>query len=475
MESDEEEEVHVALHFTPGINPVDIPVPHFDIVKDYDPDKDFGAKKFERNAAYIRFKGVDEDVDYELDTDDEPFLKKLAQEKVTCADNKFELIMDRLEKESAQKGGSMVDIRDIEKYDLKARPNVLQAVHKHWWDKRKRIGNALLRKFQTPTSINDLSPLATFRPREKEKVHRKTRRNDADALNKLKQLRLDFDRSRTLLEVVTRREKLKKDILIMTFKIQNAENDQAWDFLDEDHTDVLTHSRYRVKPEPKRPLRARNGGKIKPGFKMEGEDDIEGYCSSASTTTSSDWSDTSSPRASPSKIVSPSRLRRRFDTSEKRLLPMDDDLKLSAASTMMATKRPRRYTGRGRVGRGGRIIFDRALRLRHQQMQEALQLGLKPTEVGLYQLQDPNGPTSVEMNGALSVSQSSGDQATAVANGFQPSINCTPSNDASHQSAEASSQADQLKTQSAVQPMAVDSEMVNGIGHGHKPDVRSQL
>lgn len=316
IDSDEEEEVHIALHFTPGINPVDIPVPHFDLVEDYDPDKDFGGKKFERNAAYIRFKGQEDDVEYELDTDDEPFLKKMAADKITCADVKFELLMDRLEKESARMGGSMCAISDIES-KVQARANVMQAVHKHWWDKRKRIGNSLLRKFQTPTSINDLSPLATFRPREKEKVHRKTRRNDADALNKLKQLRLDFDRSRTLLEVVTRREKLKKDILIMTFKIQNAESDQAWDFLDEDHSDLLSsvNSKYRVKSDKGKPLRARNGGKSKPGLKVDGDDDMEGYCSSASTTTTSDWSDTGcdnsmSPRDS-SKVMSPSRIRKR--------------------------------------------------------------------------------------------------------------------------------------------------------------------
>ena len=43
------------------------------------------------------------------------------------------------------------------------------------------------------------------------------------------------------------------------------------------------------------------------------------------------------------------------------VLPMTDDLKLSAASTLVP-HRHRRLMGRGRVGRGGRIIFDRAMR-----------------------------------------------------------------------------------------------------------------
>merc|ERR1712196_410317 len=124
MESDEEGEVHIALHFTPGINPVDIPVPHFDLVEDYNPDKDFGGNKFERNAAYIRFKGQEDDVDYELDSDDEPFLKKLAVDKMSCPEGKFELIMDRLEKESARLGGSMCRISDVEG-KVQARQNVL--------------------------------------------------------------------------------------------------------------------------------------------------------------------------------------------------------------------------------------------------------------------------------------------------------------------------------------------------------------
>jgi hypothetical protein len=51
------QEVQVALAFTPGINPVDIPCPNFSVVSDYDPEKLSGTK-FERNAAYIRFKGM---------------------------------------------------------------------------------------------------------------------------------------------------------------------------------------------------------------------------------------------------------------------------------------------------------------------------------------------------------------------------------------------------------------------------------
>ena len=43
------------------------------------------------------------------------------------------------------------------------------------------------------------------------------------------------------------------------------------------------------------------------------------------------------------------------------VLPMTDDLKLSATSTLVP-HRHRRLMGRGRVGRGGRIIFDRAMR-----------------------------------------------------------------------------------------------------------------
>merc|ERR1711998_167051 len=110
---------------------------------------------------------------------------------------------------------------------------------------------------------------------------------------------------------------------------------------DEDHSGLLSsvNSKYRVKSDKGKPLRARNGGKSKPGLKVDGDDDMEGYCSSASTTTTSDWSDTgcdnsTSPRGSPSKIVSPSRMRKR-DSSGMPLaegaaiLPVTDDLQLS--------------------------------------------------------------------------------------------------------------------------------------------------
>ncbi len=68
-------------------------------------------------------------------------------------------------------------------------------MYDYWIKKRNRVGKALLRRFQPPTSINDTSPHSTFRPREKEEKRiRRTRKNDKDAHKKLKHLQEDFRR-----------------------------------------------------------------------------------------------------------------------------------------------------------------------------------------------------------------------------------------------------------------------------------------
>lgn len=89
----------------------------------------------------------------------------------------------------------MCEMSVLETYKLGGGKQVTQ-VFDYWVKKRSKTGRALIRRFQPPTPISDMSPHSTFRPREKEEKRiRRTRKNDKDAHKKLKGLQADFRRS----------------------------------------------------------------------------------------------------------------------------------------------------------------------------------------------------------------------------------------------------------------------------------------
>ena len=86
---------------------------------------------------------------------------------------------------------------------------VISEVYQYWINKRSKLRKPLLRKYWPVTSANDTNPHLVFRPREKEKYKlRKKRMNDMEAFRKIKRLRHDFVRLRSVADLVVRREKL---------------------------------------------------------------------------------------------------------------------------------------------------------------------------------------------------------------------------------------------------------------------------
>ena len=92
--------------------------------------------------------------------------------------------------------------------------SVINDVYNYWVQKRSRLKKPLLRTYWPVTASNDTNPHLVFRPREKEKYKlRKKRQNDLDAYRKMKQIRIDFEKIRVLLDFVRRREQVNKCIL----------------------------------------------------------------------------------------------------------------------------------------------------------------------------------------------------------------------------------------------------------------------
>lgn len=92
---------------------------------------------------------------------------------------------------------------------------IIEDVTKWWIEKRAKLKKPLLRRFWQPTAPGDRDPHHTFRVQaEKEQYRlRRTRKNDADTLHKLRSLVEDVGAATGLLDLVRAREVVKRDLV----------------------------------------------------------------------------------------------------------------------------------------------------------------------------------------------------------------------------------------------------------------------
>ncbi|KAI9276048.1 hypothetical protein BY458DRAFT_506924 [Sporodiniella umbellata] len=90
------------------------------------------------------------------------------------------------------------------------------AIYEHWRGRRlKRKGKSVMAQLKVEETLkNELDPYICFRRRETKPV-RKTRRTDQQSLERLRKLRSEMEMARNLLEMVLRREKIRKEGLML--------------------------------------------------------------------------------------------------------------------------------------------------------------------------------------------------------------------------------------------------------------------
>lgn len=88
----------------------------------------------------------------------------------------------------------------------------LQAIFAYWRSRRlKRNGKPIIPQLQFEDVLkHETDPYVCFRRREV-KPMRKTRRTDQQSLERLRKLRIEMEMARNLLEMVLRREKIRKE------------------------------------------------------------------------------------------------------------------------------------------------------------------------------------------------------------------------------------------------------------------------
>ncbi|GAM24942.1 hypothetical protein SAMD00019534_081170 [Acytostelium subglobosum LB1] len=233
MESNEESELHIQEIIQASMKMrhedlPEIPIPVVKVVDGYDTAEN--PHPYHMGSTYVLYKMLNDDelnltTEYDLDSDDEHFVSTLNQgagaSETNAAANKrghaansaltldrFETIIDKFEKELYNHG--QCDVAKAEQICKGMKPNVAQALHTYWMEKRK-TRSTLIRRLLRPPDREDPSPYKAFRPREVELKQKKARKNDQASFNKMNTLRQEFERARTLLEMLKKRERLKKD------------------------------------------------------------------------------------------------------------------------------------------------------------------------------------------------------------------------------------------------------------------------
>jgi len=352
-------------------------------VEDYDEAPN--PEPFVRPQTYIRYKDMtDEEVlqciSYDLDPEDEKFLRQLNAAKKILSENKFELIMDRCEKEAFRMQGKIPPIPAVEKVLPELKPNIIQVVYNYWMKKRERnSGTPLIADLIEPPDPEDPNPYKPFRRRTEEfkQSNRRTRKNDLPSLMRMKQLRHEMEKSRTLLEMIKKREKMKKDKIEVMNEIFELQIIQIRELEQQEGPFIPTPKR-KIKHIPSSPIggtyertppqsemlnmikkstpkKLRIEKKMDP-YEFEEKDGSESEDEDASAYSSEYSPSEDSPPTSPKPTLS------KLDMTEEEVAKarLSGDKPPENGFISHIPKTPP-FRGRARMGRGGRIIFDRTL------------------------------------------------------------------------------------------------------------------
>ncbi|KAF5899164.1 enhancer of polycomb 2, partial [Clarias magur] len=171
-----------------------------------------------KQLIHIQPFGLDsEQPDYDMDSEDETLLNRLNR-KMELKPLQFEIMVDRLEKASTNQ---LVTLQEA-KLLLNEDDYLLKSVYDYWVRKRKNCrGPSLIpqiRQEKRDGSTNNDAYVA-FRRRTEKMQTRKNRKNDEASYEKMLKLRREFSRAITILEMVKKREKSKRELLHLTLEV----------------------------------------------------------------------------------------------------------------------------------------------------------------------------------------------------------------------------------------------------------------
>ncbi|KAJ4804169.1 Enhancer of polycomb-like protein [Rhynchospora pubera] len=229
---------------TKKVNAQEIPTPQFDLVDTYERDY---SRTFSQPTSYIRARGarteIGEFVEYDLDNEDEDWLDEFNTERKSISSEKLEMMLFKLEildHKARERTGLIIPtfsapIPVVLKLDsaLEAfqnssiRHSVIQSVYNYWKSKRERWQKPILRRLQPPPPVNDTNPYNVFRPREKaHRLHTRRmqrRENNVLSFERLRLVRRNLDQAKAVIEALIKREEKKREVMDCEVNLQRIQ------------------------------------------------------------------------------------------------------------------------------------------------------------------------------------------------------------------------------------------------------------
>uniref|UniRef100_A0A1D1XZS4 Enhancer of polycomb-like protein n=1 Tax=Anthurium amnicola TaxID=1678845 RepID=A0A1D1XZS4_9ARAE len=221
----------------------EIPTPEFVVVDTYE--RDYSCT-FKQPTSYVRGRAraeLGEFIEYDLDNEDEDWLQEFNNERKTLAPEKFEDLLFKLEvfDHKARERAGMVastlgsPVPVLLQLDAAAealqsqsiRYAVFQSVFNYWKKKREQWQKPILRRLQPSPAVNDTNPYNVFRPREKpHRLHtRRTSRRENNGLSfeKLRQVRCNLEQAKRVLDTLIKREEKKREVMGSEVSLQRIQ------------------------------------------------------------------------------------------------------------------------------------------------------------------------------------------------------------------------------------------------------------
>ncbi|KAA8545343.1 hypothetical protein F0562_020127 [Nyssa sinensis] len=222
----------------------EIPIPQFVVVDTYE--RDYSCT-FTQPTSYLRGRGalaeIGEFVEYDLDNEDEDWLQEFNTERNILTPEKFETILFKLEvldHRARERAGVVtptlgapipvllqLDAAIEALQSISIQYGLFRSIYSYWKEKRERWQKPILRPLQPPPPVNDTNPYNVFRPREKaHRLHTRRmqrRENNVQSFEKLRQVRRNLDQAKVILEALIKREEKKKLVMESEVSIQRIQ------------------------------------------------------------------------------------------------------------------------------------------------------------------------------------------------------------------------------------------------------------
>jgi enhancer of polycomb-like protein len=193
------------------------------------PAKDYGELyqsnyKLPGQLIHMQLFAIEQDYpDYDMDSEDEEWFQKNAKVYPDLTNLKFERLMDKFEQQQLgrSKALELPEAKLIAGAKTAEEENLVTEIYDYWVEKRLKTQIPLRPtvRQEKREGASSKSPYIAFRKRTEKMQTRKNRKNDEASYEKMLKLKRDLNRAVNLLDLVKKRERMKRDHLNITVDI----------------------------------------------------------------------------------------------------------------------------------------------------------------------------------------------------------------------------------------------------------------